>query len=167
MLVLSVINPCPCSGRGAPHGPRRAARFPSTGPCRGDCFHSGHLQPAQHIPQAYLGARPAGLCPPTQEAAPESCWSSRGREEGLGGLDLRPPSWGWREAGIEWCGAEGLGGLLNLTRQIVLNEPWRVWGSLRPRTPCHFLGIPTSSVLEGSPLRFLGMGGGLALGWAP
>lgn len=35
-----------------------------------DRFDSGHCQPAQHILQAYLQARPIGLCPPTQEAAP-------------------------------------------------------------------------------------------------
>lgn len=112
-------------------------------PGRGDCFHGGHLWPAQHIPQAYLVARPAGLCPPTQEAAP------RGAPEefqGPGGgpkWASQPPFWGWREPGIEWQGRVGRGiwGSAE-TGQADCPGPRGAWISLRRQTSCPVLGTP-------------------------
>lgn len=80
---------------------------------------------APHIPQAYLGAHPAGLCPPTQEATPKG---NAEKSQGLGvgpewarGEDPQLPAWGWREPGIGWGGTEGFGGLPKLRRHLVLH----------------------------------------------
>lgn len=79
-------------------------------PGQGNRFDSGHCQPAQHILQAYLQARPIGLCPPTQEAAPRQAaeeFQGAGRA-GFEGTVLTL-AWSWGDPGIEQSGTEGLG----------------------------------------------------------
>ena len=45
--------------------------------------------------------------PPRKQHPEELLKSSRGRDEGLSGLDSQPPSRGWREPGIDWQGEGG------------------------------------------------------------